>query len=83
MAVERYPNTGNVDAHVLGKPLTFFFSKQTMKNRLFKASMGETLASWDSSNIEVAGIPTDELIELYKRYALLSRPPCIRRVVKY
>jgi hypothetical protein len=67
MAYERYHNEGNVDVHVLKKPLTFHFSKQTMNNRLFKASMGETLASWDSANIEASGIPTEEIIGLYKR----------------
>ncbi len=47
MVVQRYQNDARVDAQGLGEPPTFHFSKRTMKNRFYKASMGETLASWD------------------------------------
>lgn len=67
MTVQRYHSDGPVDTQRLEAPLTFHFSKQAMRNRLFKASMGETLASWDIDNPEASGIPTKELVELYRR----------------
>ena len=72
MTVERYENNDQIDIGRLQEPLTFHFSKKTARNRLFKASMGETLASWDINDPEASGIPTDEIIELYKRCAHLS-----------
>lgn len=68
MAMQRYHNTGDAAKQTgLGKPLTFHFSKQTMNCRIFKASMAETLATWDFKNIEANGIPTAEIKELYRR----------------
>lgn len=67
MTVQRYHSDDGVDIQGLKKPLAFHFSKRIMKNRLFKASMGETLASWNSSDIEGSGVPTGELVELYRR----------------
>lgn len=71
MTVVRYENNDEINTGRLRKPLTFHFSKKTARNRLFKASMGETLASWDISDPEANGIPTDEIIELYKRLVRL------------
>ncbi|KAK5425339.1 hypothetical protein LTR34_011231, partial [Exophiala xenobiotica] len=68
MTVERYENNDEINTGRLREPLTFHFSKKTARNRLFKASMGETLASWDMNDPEASGIPTDEIIELYKRF---------------
>lgn len=67
MAVARYENDGDASTQRLKHSLLFHFSKRTMKNRLFKASMGETLASWDFAQAEACGIPTKGLIELYQR----------------
>ncbi|KAJ8100805.1 hypothetical protein POJ06DRAFT_281740 [Lipomyces tetrasporus] len=67
MAVTRYESRGDAETQRLRDPLSFQFSKQTMKNRLFKASMGETLASWNLADPEACGIPTKELNELYQR----------------
>ncbi|KAI3322325.1 NADH:flavin oxidoreductase/NADH oxidase-like protein [Xylariaceae sp. AK1471] len=57
-----------VDVSPLAKPLKFEFSGRTAKNRFFKAAMAEGLATWDPTNIEARGIPTKELIELYRRW---------------
>lgn len=68
MGMQRYQDSGDAakQANLRG-PLTFHFSKQTMNSRIFKASMGETLATWDYKNIEASGIPTEEIKELYRR----------------
>ncbi|OTB01445.1 hypothetical protein M426DRAFT_64004 [Hypoxylon sp. CI-4A] len=64
---ERY-QSDPVDVAPLGQPLKFEFSGRTAKNRLYKASMGECLASWSPKNPEERGIPTKELIDLYRRW---------------
>lgn len=69
MAVTRYPSEDKTTSAVatIAKPLEFYFSKRTMSNRLFKASMGETMATWDGADSDASGIPTREIIELYRR----------------
>jgi hypothetical protein len=66
MSVTRYASA-DVDCDPLRQPLTFEFSKRTARNRLMKASMEERLATWDDKILEKRGIPTKELIELYRR----------------
>jgi hypothetical protein len=66
MSVSRYGSVG-VDSSPLGQPLTFDFSKRTAKNRLLKAAMEERLSTWDDKILENRGVPTKELIELYRR----------------
>ena len=67
MSPQRYENDGDVDTRRLSEPLRFYFSGRTMRNRLFKASMGETLGLWDSSDVASSGVPSKEIIELYRR----------------
>ncbi|KAL7905182.1 hypothetical protein GGI35DRAFT_461096 [Trichoderma velutinum] len=68
MAMQRYQNGDDAAKQTgLGKSLRFYFSKQTMNGRVFKASMGETLATWDFNNMDASGIPTEEIKELYRR----------------
>lgn len=69
MTLERYPNENKSMSAVatMARPLEFYFSKRMMSNRLFKASMGETMATWDGADSEATGIPTREIIELYRR----------------
>ncbi|RKK20933.1 hypothetical protein BFJ66_g6586 [Fusarium oxysporum f. sp. cepae] len=43
-------------------------SGRVAKNRFLKSPMAESLASWDPEIISKRGIPTDELIELYRRW---------------
>jgi 2,4-dienoyl-CoA reductase-like NADH-dependent reductase (Old Yellow Enzyme family) len=52
----------------LGKPLTFEFSGRTAPNRFLKGAMTERLATWDPKDIGSRGVPTKELINLYKRW---------------
>lgn len=58
----------NVDAAPLGQPLKFEFSGRVAKNRFLKAPLTERMASWDAKNIEKRGIPSKELINLYRRW---------------
>ena len=63
----RYQSEETVDPAPLGKVLAFEFSGRVAKNRFMKASMAEGLASWHPTKLDARGIPTPELIELYKR----------------
>ncbi|KAI1468022.1 NADH:flavin oxidoreductase/NADH oxidase-like protein [Daldinia caldariorum] len=65
MPVKRY-DSSIVDVAPLGQPLKFEFSGKVAKNRFYKASMAEDLASWNVEDLEERGIPTKELIELYR-----------------
>jgi hypothetical protein len=71
MPVTRYGSYG-VDPNPLGKPLGFAFSKRTAKNRILKAAMEERLSTWDDKILENRGVPTKELINLYRRYIQAS-----------
>lgn len=64
---ERYESE-DLDPSALGKPLHFEFSGRTAPNRFMKASMTERISSWDPSNLEARGIPSKELINVYKRW---------------
>lgn len=52
----------------LGQPLHFEFSGQTAPNRFLKAAMTEQISSWDPKNFEARGIPSKNLINVYKRW---------------
>jgi len=56
------------DASALGKPLKFEFSGRTASNRFMKAAMTERLSSWDPKDFKARGIPTKNLINVYKRW---------------
>ncbi|KAK7723170.1 hypothetical protein SLS57_004728 [Botryosphaeria dothidea] len=58
----------NVDPAPLGQPLKFEFSGRTAKNRFLKAPLTERMSSWDFKNVEKRGIPSKELINLYRRW---------------
>lgn len=64
---ERY-ESDNADVSLLGKPLHFEFADRTAPNRFLKAAMTERLSSWDPQNFEKRGIPSDQLINVYKRW---------------
>lgn len=63
----RWPSQ-NADPSPLGRPLQFEFSGKTASNRFLKAALTERISSWDPVNIEARGIPSHELINLYKRW---------------
>lgn len=67
MAPPRY-ESDDVSAAPLGKPLEFAFSGRSAPNRFMKGAMTERLSSWDPENLEARGVPSDRLINLYKRW---------------
>ncbi|KAI1129678.1 NADH:flavin oxidoreductase/NADH oxidase [Nemania abortiva] len=58
----------DVDPSPLGQPLHFSFSGRTASNRFLKAAMTEKLASWDPEELEKRGVPSKELINVYRRW---------------
>lgn len=68
MAPSARYESDNVDPAPLGRPLDFAFSGRTAPNRFMKAAMTERIASWDPKTPEVRGVPSKELINLYKRW---------------
>lgn len=64
---ERY-TSDDVDPSPLGEPLHFEFSGRTAPNRFMKAAMTERISSWDPKNLQTRGVPSKELINLYKRW---------------
>jgi len=64
---ERY-SSDDVHASPLGKPLHFDFSGRTAPNRFLKAAMTERISSWDPKNFSARGIPSENLINVYKRW---------------
>ncbi|KAI0173023.1 hypothetical protein GGR52DRAFT_432450 [Hypoxylon sp. FL1284] len=67
MAPRRYP-ADDADPAPLGKPLTFEFSGKTASNRFMNAAMSERLATYDPQDPSKRGVPTKELINVYKRW---------------
>jgi 2,4-dienoyl-CoA reductase-like NADH-dependent reductase (Old Yellow Enzyme family) len=61
-------SSDNVDVSPLAQPLHFEFSRKTAPNRFLKAAMTERLSSWDPENFEARGIPSKNLINVYKRW---------------
>lgn len=56
------------DASALGKPLHFEFANRDAPNRFMKAAMTERLSSWDPQDFSRRGIPSQELINVYRRW---------------
>jgi 2,4-dienoyl-CoA reductase-like NADH-dependent reductase (Old Yellow Enzyme family) len=67
MAPRRY-EAEHKDPAPLGKPLEFAFSKKTAQNRFLKGAMTERLSSWDAQNLEARGVPSKNLINVYRRW---------------
>jgi 2,4-dienoyl-CoA reductase-like NADH-dependent reductase (Old Yellow Enzyme family) len=67
MAPVRYGSDSS-GASALAKPLKFEFSGKTAKNRFLKAAMTERISSWDPKNVEARGIPSKNLINVYRRW---------------
>ncbi|KAL0253084.1 hypothetical protein SLS55_010535 [Diplodia seriata] len=68
MAPTRYPTDATVDLSPLGQPLTFPFSGKTAPNRFLKAAMTERLSSWSPSDLGARGVPSAQLINVYRRW---------------
>lgn len=67
MAPHRF-EADDVDASRLGQPLEFAFSGLTAKNRFMKGAMTERLSTWHPSDLEKRGVPTPELVNVYRRW---------------
>ena len=68
MAPDARYDSEDLPVEPLGKPLTFPFSGKTAKTRFLKAGMSERLATWDPKDLSARGVPTDKLINAYKRW---------------
>lgn len=67
MASARYESEESLSPEPLAQPLQFQPSGRVAKNRFLKSPMAESLASWSPKIPSERGIPSDGLIELYKR----------------
>ncbi|TDZ16849.1 NADH-dependent flavin oxidoreductase nadA [Colletotrichum orbiculare MAFF 240422] len=67
MAPTRFP-AEDVDPAPLAQPLKFEFSGKTAPNRFLKGAMTERLSTWDPETVENRGVPTKELINVYRRW---------------
>lgn len=67
MSPARFP-AGQADPAPLAQPLHLPFSGKTAKNRFLKAAMSEHMATWDPKIRSRRGIPTTELVNLYRRW---------------
>lgn len=52
----------------LAHPLHFHFSGKAAKTRFLKSAMSERLASWDAERLEARGIPSESMVNLYRRW---------------
>lgn len=60
--------SADVDASPLGQPLHFEFSGRDAPNRFLKGAMTERLSSWDAENLPARGVPSEQLVNVYKRW---------------
>ena len=67
MAPPRFQSDSS-DASPLAKPLQFEFSGKTAPNRFLKAAMTERLSSWDPVDFTKRGVPSKNLVNVYKRW---------------
>jgi len=58
----------DVDPSPLGQPLHFDYSGKTAPNRFLKGAMTERLSSWDPKDLKKRGVPSKELINVYRRW---------------
>ncbi|KAJ4990207.1 nadh oxidase [Stagonosporopsis vannaccii] len=65
--MSRLPSA-QVDPAPLTRPLHFAFANRSAPNRFMKAAMTERLASWHPTDLNARGVPSKELINLYKRW---------------
>lgn len=63
----RYESESN-DASPLAQPLAFPFSGRQAKNRFLKAAMTEKLSSWDPKDLSKRGVPSKNLVNVYRRW---------------
>jgi hypothetical protein len=71
MPSTRYPSA-EADSSALAQPLSFPYASKKAQNRFLKAAMSERLCSWSPTDIPARGIPSKELINLYRRWGEAS-----------
>ena len=64
---QRY-ESASTDPSPLGEPLHFPFANRSAPNRFLKGAMSELLATWSPTDFSKRGIPTKELINVYRRW---------------
>lgn len=67
MPSARYQSDSS-DASKLGEPINFAFSGRSAPNRFLKGAMTERISSWDPKNLQARGIPSKNLVNVYKRW---------------
>lgn len=67
MPSQRYASP-DVDSSPLGQPLHFEFANRDAPNRFLKGAMTERLSSWDAENLPARGVPSENLVNVYKRW---------------
>lgn len=65
----RFPYANVADSTLLAQELHFKTSDRKVKNRFFKASMSEVMASFNQDDLKLTGIPSERLINLYSKWA--------------
>ncbi|KAK7917508.1 hypothetical protein PG985_011116 [Apiospora marii] len=70
MAPSQQPRiqSDKVDVSPLAQPLHFEFSGKTAPNRFLKGAMTERLSTWDPQDKPKRGVPTDKLVNVYRRW---------------
>lgn len=56
------------DATPLAQPIHFEFSGRTAKTPFLKGAMTERMSSWSPTELEKRGVPSAELVNVYKRW---------------
>lgn len=64
---DRYESSSS-DAAPLGEPIHFPFANRSAPNRFLKGAMTERLSSWDPKDFSKRGVPSDNLINAYRRW---------------
>ncbi|CAB3406351.1 unnamed protein product [Caenorhabditis bovis] len=67
MVLKRIAASTEVSAKVLGETLQFPSGKKA-QNRFLKAALTERISTYDASNIQKSGIPTNKIHNLYEKW---------------
>uniref|UniRef100_A0A914BZG3 NADH:flavin oxidoreductase/NADH oxidase N-terminal domain-containing protein n=1 Tax=Acrobeloides nanus TaxID=290746 RepID=A0A914BZG3_9BILA len=67
---QRWPIKATGDVAVLRKTLRFPTSRRIARNRLLKPPMTEMLSTWVDGDPKKSGIPTEKLINAYRKWGL-------------
>ena len=61
-------STPQPDPSPLAQPLHFSFANRHASNRFLKAALTERMCTWHPTDLPARGIPTKEIINLYRRW---------------